>query len=120
MQPANGSSAARTSLWRPCEKHRSINQPCKAQSYTLRSDFFDYLGKTHGDAAVLKMAAEERVGEPAQYETFFGADLETLEVQWREDLLGRYRSFEVADEQAQRYRESPIKYMHVCEEGREF
>jgi hypothetical protein len=100
--------------------HRSINLPCKAQTYTLRSDFFDYLGRTHGDEVVLKMAAEERIGELAQYETFFGEGLATLEANWREDLLARYRSVEDADGQARHYRDSPIKYMHVCAAGREF
>jgi len=101
-------------------KHRSVNQPCKAQAYALRSDFFDYLGRTCGDDTVLGMAAEEHIGDASQYKRHFGADLETLEMQWREDLQTRYRRLDDADGQARSYRESPIKYMHVCEKGREF
>jgi hypothetical protein len=101
--------------------HKSINQPCRAQTYTLRSAFFDYLGKTFGDDAVLKMAAEERAGNLDQYPAHFGADLSTLEAQWREALLAEFKSMPDADELARRYRnESPIRYMPVCEKGKDF
>ena len=101
-------------------KHRAINQPCKAQSYSLRSDFFDYLGRARGDAAVIAMASEKRVGDLAQYEKHFGASLESLEESWRQDLRARYQATENAEEVTARYLAGPIKYMRVCESGRDF
>jgi hypothetical protein len=60
------------------DKHRAINQPCKAQSYTLRSAFFDHLGKTYGDDAVLAIAKQDTAGAVGDYEKYFGKDFDTL------------------------------------------
>jgi hypothetical protein len=103
------------------ENHKSINLPCRAQSYTLRSAFLDYLGRTFGDDAVMKMAAEERAGDLDQYVRYFGADLPTLAATWREAALTEYQKLPDAAAQAQRYRkESPIQYIPVCEPGKDF
>lgn len=97
------------------ERHRSLNLPCMAQSYTLRSDFLRYLARQHGPEAVLGMAAEDGAGRLTHYETHFGADLWTLEKRWRGDLLDRYDRLENADSRARAYREgTPIAGMKIC------
>ncbi|MDH3215858.1 MAG: hypothetical protein OEN01_06135 [Candidatus Krumholzibacteria bacterium] len=97
-------------------KHKATNQTCKAQSYTLRSAFFDYLGKTYGDDAVLNMAKQDKAGAVEDYEKFFGKDFDTLSAEWRKGLLASFAAIEDADAQAARYRnETPIQYMPVCD-----
>ena len=56
------------------DKHEQINMPCKAQSYSLRSAFFDHLGKTYGDDKILAMARQEKAGAVGDYEKFLGND----------------------------------------------
>lgn len=102
------------------ERHREINQRCKAQSYTLRSDFFHYLGRTHGNAAVLAMATEDEAGDLTQYQEHFGASFATLAERWRKDLIARFERFEGSEEQGRLFRESPIQYAPVCRRGQEF
>jgi hypothetical protein len=102
------------------ESHRDLNLQCKAQSYSLRSSFFLYLGDTHGDTAVLKMANREQAGAPDDYPLFFEHSFDTLVVAWQEALMKSYESIENVDDLAKRYRESPVQYMQVCWKGREF
>ena len=103
------------------ERHREVSLPCKAQTYTLRSDFFDYLGRRFGDRAVLEMSRRPEAGRLEDYTAIFGFGLVDLEKAWREDLLARYRSVKDADAQARRYREeTPIQYMGVCRAGTDF
>ena len=98
------------------DKHRTINLPCKAQSYTLRSAFFDHLGKTHGDDAVLAMAKQDKAGAVGDYKKFFGKDFDTLAAEWRTALLASFEAIEDRDAQAVRYRnDTPIQYMQVCD-----
>lgn len=103
------------------EKHRALNLPCKAQSYTLRSHFFVYLGDTYGDETVLKLSQQERAGELSDYHEFFGKDFDTLVAEWREALLAVYKATENVEELSRRYREdTPMQYMPVCQKGEEF
>ena len=103
------------------DRHRSLNQPCSAQSYSLRSSFFHYLGETYGDDLVLEMARQERAGELSDYERFFHKDFGALQAEWREALLLEYSSTAEVDELSRRYRkESPIQYMTVCRKGEQF
>ncbi len=103
------------------QEHRRLNMPCKAQSYTLRSSFFDYLGRTYGDDALLRMAEREEAGAIDDYPRFLGKEFDALEAEWRRDLLEAYRRVENVDSLARRYREeTPLQYMPVCREGVEF
>ena len=102
------------------ERHREVNLPCRAQSYTLRSAFFDWLGRTFGDETVIRAAKETPAGALADYERFFGKPFEQLEQDWRRALLAEYRAIPEVDELAAKYRESPIKYMRVCAAGKDF
>jgi hypothetical protein len=102
-------------------KHQALNQPCRAQSYVLRSAFFDYLGKTYGNDAVLEMAGQEGAGELSHYPRFFKKDFSALEAEWREALMTAYRKTDEVDELARRYRrESPIQYAPTCKKGAQF
>jgi hypothetical protein len=103
------------------DQHSELSMRCKAQSYTLRSSFFDYLGRRFGNEAVIEMSRRERAGAMEDYVQILGEGFEALEKAWRKDLLARYRAASDADEQARRYREeTPIQYMHVCRKGAEF
>jgi hypothetical protein len=95
--------------------------PCRAQSYTLRSNFFDYLGTTYGDEVLLRMAAQDEAGALVDYRRFFGKGFEALAAEWREHLRKTYRKMNEADETARRYRnETPVNFMAVCHEGDQF
>ena len=103
------------------DNHRALNLPCKAQSYALRSAYFDYLGKTYGDDKVLELAGQERAGALPDYEKFFDKDFDALADEWRESLLAEYNEVDGVDKLSRRYREeSPIKYMPVCQKGEQF
>ena len=103
------------------ENHKSLNLPCKAQSYSLRSAFFHFLGETYGDERVLELATQERAGALADYSRFFGKEFEVLEKDWREALVKAYDDIEGVDALARQYREqSPVQYMPVCHEGDDF
>ncbi len=102
-------------------KHKALNQPCSAQSYALRSSFFDYLGHTYGDAAVLKMGSQPHAGELSDYPKFFGKDFASLEAEWRESVRAQFEQIPDHQELARRFRkESPIQYQPVCKKGEEF
>ena len=97
------------------EYHRLLNLPCKAQAYTLRAAFFDYLGLTFGDAAVIAMADEVHSGRLDHYLDYFGSEFGTLTDLWRTDLMEKYRSIDNAEKLSLEYRsESPIQYMEIC------
>lgn len=103
------------------ERHDELNQPCKLQSYALRYSFFDYLGRTFGDEAVVRASAVEEAGALPDYEEFFGSDFAELASSWRSDLLSRYGEIEGARELSARYRtESPAQYQHVCAHGSDY
>ena len=102
------------------QDHRALNQPCKAQSYSLRSAFFDWLATTYGDDTVLEMASEERAGKLKDYKRFFGSGLGELEQAWETALLAQYEALENAQALTQQYRRSPIKYQRVCKSGKDF
>ncbi|MDA8020465.1 MAG: hypothetical protein MPN21_23755 [Thermoanaerobaculia bacterium] len=103
------------------QQHRRLNLPCKAQSYTLRSSFFYFLGQRYGDDLVLQMAQQSRAGALEDYRRFFGTDFEALLGEWQESLVSEYRATEDAEEQARRYRqETPIQYMEICQSGTQF
>lgn len=102
-------------------RHAELNQPCRAQSYGLRSSFFDYLGRAYGDETLIAMASREKAGSAQDYEQFFKKPFDALETEWREALLASYRKIENADALAARYRqESPIQYAPVCKRGEQF
>ena len=102
------------------ENHKDLNMPCKAQSYSLRSSFFKYLGDTYGDAAVLDLANQDKAGALADYPRFFEREFDDLVTEWREALMQAFADTEDAEDLAQRYRKSPIQYMGVCRRGKEF
>ena len=96
-------------------RHKELNQPCKAQSYTLRASFFVYLGDRYGDDKVLAFARKLPAGSLEDYEEFFGLSFGGLEAQWRTDLMDEYNSIEDVAELSRRYRKNtPIQYMPVC------
>ncbi len=103
------------------EQHRDLNLPCRAQSYSLRSAFFDWLGRTFGDEVVIQAANAVPAGELSDYEKFFGRPFEELELDWRKALLAEYRAIPEVDELAKKYRlESPTQYQRVCSAGKDF
>jgi hypothetical protein len=103
------------------ERHRELNLPCKAQSYALRGAFFDWLGRSFGDDAVLSMAQADRAGALEDYERVLGVPLEQLEERWRAELTARFAADEALAERGRRYRgESPVQYMSVCRAGKDF
>lgn len=100
------------------DRHHDLNIPCRAQTYSLRSSFFDYLGRAYGDSTVVAMAKREKAGAPEDYVKFFGKGFDALAMEWREALLSSYRGIDGAKEQALRYRtESPIRHVPVCKGG---
>ena len=97
-------------------EHRRYNMPCRAQSYTLRSAFFDYLGKKYGDDKVIKLASLDDAGALEHYKEVFGKDFDALAAEWREALLSEYNGIENVAAIAKKYRkESPIQYQPVCD-----
>lgn len=103
------------------ERHREVNLACRAQSYALRSSFFDWLGRTYGDQVVLEAAKKRPAGILEDYEKHFGRTFEQLEALWRESLLSDYRAIDGVDAIARKYREdSPIQYQRVCIAGEDF
>lgn len=103
------------------ERHNELNLGCRAQSYALRSAFFDWLGHAHGDRLVLEAAKSKSAGALTDYEKFFGKSFTELESDWRQSLLATYRAMPDVDAQAKRYRlESPIRYQKVCAPGKDF
>ena len=103
------------------EQHREINMACRAQSYTLRSSFFDWLGRTYGDEPILKMASREKAGALEDYETLIGKPFDVLATEWREAVVKAYHELKDADARAETYRtRTPIQYMPVCHEGVDF
>jgi hypothetical protein len=100
------------------DDHKKINQPCKTQSYTLRSSFFDYLGQTYGDHAVLGMAKQEDAGAQGDYEKFFEKEFDALAAEWRIDLLASFEAIEDSKAQGAHYlKETPIQYMPACDKS---
>lgn len=103
------------------KKHSEINMACRAQSYTLRSSFFDWLGRTYGDESLLKMASRQEAGALEDYESLIGKPFDVLTVEWREAMINAYYELDNADAQADNYRtRTPIQYMPVCREGIDF
>jgi hypothetical protein len=99
------------------DRHRELNMRCRAQTYSLRSSFFDYLGRTYGDSSLVAMAAQDRAGDLDDYPRFLGKDFDALAAEWREALMAAYGEIPDAAEQARRFRsESPIQYIPVCRE----
>lgn len=100
------------------DRHSDLNMACRAQSYTLRSSFFDWLGRTYGDEVLLQMASRENAGALEDYEALFGKSFDALAAEWREAALKAYRTVSDADRLAEAYRTgTPIQYMNVCREG---
>jgi len=103
------------------ERHDELNSLCTAQSYALRSAFFDWLGKAYGDESVLEAARAEPAGALADYERIFGAEFDQLVLDWRESVLAEYGSVSGVEDLAERYRvKSPIRYQHVCLAGEDY
>ena len=103
------------------EQHREINMACRAQSYALRSSFFDWLGRTYGDEPLLKMASQESAGALEDYETLIGKPFKVLTTEWREAVVKAYHELKDVEARAQTYRtNTPIQYMPVCREGSDF
>jgi hypothetical protein len=102
-------------------RHQDLNLPCRAQSYSLRSAFFDYLGRTYGSDAVLAMSNQERAGELADYAKFFGKEFAALETEWRAAARAEFEKTPDHEDLARRFRrESPIQYQPVCQKGKQF
>jgi len=98
------------------DNHGQINLPCKAQTYSLRSAFFDYLGRNYSDDAVLTMARQDQSGISEDYKKYLGSDFQSLAIEWRAQLLSSYAKIEYVDSLATVYRkEAPIRYMPVCD-----
>jgi hypothetical protein len=103
------------------ERHKELNLLCGAQSYALRSAFFDWLGKTYGDDAVFTAAGTTPAGALLDYEEFFESSFGDLEREWRAEMLLQYQAYPGGAELAKKYRtESPIQYQHVCTAGEDF
>jgi hypothetical protein len=103
------------------EKHRDINMACRAQSYALRSSFFDWLGRTYGDETLLKLASRQKAGALEDYEALMGKPFDVLAVEWREAVTKAYNELSDADARAEDYRSrTPIQYMPVCRAGVDF
>jgi len=103
------------------ERHGQLNMACRAQSYSLRSSFFDWLGRTHGDKVVIATAKMQPAGSLTDYEKFFGKPFEELEREWRKALMAEYRAIPDADVLAKEFRQaSPIQYQPVCSAGKDF
>jgi len=98
-------------------EHEKLNLPCKAQSYSLRSSFFDYLGRNYGDEKVVEMAGWEGAGADVQFRTIFGKRFEELTAEWRAALLKDYTAIENVEALTQAYLKSPVQYMEVCEQS---
>ena len=102
-------------------RHADLNQRCGAQSYALRSAFFDWLGRTYGDDVVVRAGNESPAGSLESYPRHFGKSLEDLASDWREALLADYRAIDGVEALAKRYRqESPVRYQRTCSAGQEF
>jgi hypothetical protein len=98
------------------EEHKRVNLPCKAQTYSLRSAFFDYLGREYGDHAVLDMARQDRAGMLEDYQKYLGRDFQSLSIEWRAAVLHSYEAIAHADSLATAYRTtSPIQYNPACD-----
>ncbi len=103
------------------DRHRELNLPCRAQTYALRSAFFDWLGRTYGDDTVVRMGKEPSAGRLEDYEKFFGLPFDQLAARWRADLLDAFRAMPDGETAARTYRrESPIQYQKVCAAGTDF
>ncbi len=103
------------------ERHRDLNMSCRAQSYTLRSSFVDWLGHTYGDGPLLKMASRQKAGALEDYKALFGKPFDALAAEWREAAVKAYHGLKDADAQAETYRRrTPIQYMNVCGKGEDF
>lgn len=102
------------------DNHKALNMPCKAQSYSLRSSFFAWLGETFGDESVLAMATDGDANNINDYKQYFGDAFSELAEAWRNTVMNEYRAIEDVDALTQQYLESPIKYMPVCEAGKQF
>lgn len=97
------------------EHHRSVNLPCKLQSYALRGSFFHWLGETYGDGKLIAMSAADAAGSLPDYERFFGKSFEALEKEWRKALIAAYEASERGETLARQYRrKSPAQYLTVC------
>jgi hypothetical protein len=97
------------------EQHWKLQLGCRPQAYTLRTAFFDWLARTYGEDALLRMARQPRAGELADYAEIFGAPFAKLEARWRTELLEAYRAYPDVDAAAVRYRaHTPIQYQPVC------
>ncbi len=102
-------------------QHNALNLPCRAQAYSLRSAFFEYLGRTHGDDGVIAMSKEEHAGAVADYQKFFGKDFSSLATEWHGALRAQFEAIPAHEELARRFRkESPMQYQPVCEKGKQF
>ena len=96
-------------------RHRSVNLPCKLQTYALRGSFFSWLGTTYGDDKLIAMSAAGEAGAPSDYERLLGKPFAALAQEWREALLARFRAVDDGETLARRYRrESPAQYIPVC------
>lgn len=101
--------------------HRRLNLPCKAQSYSLRGSFFDWLGNAHGIDRLMAMANEPRAGTIEQYRRYFGKSFDSLVDSWKESLAAELDAIDDAEEQARRYRtETPVRSMNLCRRGEDF
>lgn len=97
-------------------RHRELNMPCKLQAYSLRSGFFDWLGREFGDEKVLDLASREKAGALADYEEIFGASFADLTARWEAAARAAYASIDDADAQAAAFRtQSPAQYQEICE-----
>ena len=98
------------------EEHKRVNLPCKAQTYSMRSAFFDYLGRQYGDHAILDMARQDRAGLYEDYQKYLGNLVQPLAIEWRAAVMDSYAKIPNADSLATVYRtQTPIQYMPVCD-----
>ncbi len=97
------------------ERHSDLNMKCKAQAYTLRSSFFEYLGTTFGADHVVELAALEGAGTDEHYQLVFGKSFTELTGDWKAWLASAYNDIADAESKARYYRtQSPLKYQNVC------
>ncbi len=103
------------------QRHRQLNLPCKAQSYSLRTSFFHYLHQTYGKASVMRLAYGGKPHSLPLYEEIFGKSFAALESAWKKDLLQRFSQLKNAQQLADSYRsKTPVAYWRICRSGEDF
>ena len=73
-------------------RHRELNSRCRLQAYVERAAFFDYLKRTSGIDALVKLVYRSSEPTDADYVDLFGQPFAGLVERWESDLLAAYRN----------------------------